>query len=139
MQSLTIRWHLILVNRLKLVISETQDAKLIRNTAYIFSKFQRLFNEEITQRIYRPFVSMGILSNSGQQISPSMIKNDGKGKRWRDIVSDNEILLLVRPYLKMGWKRATLTHFGELCKWNLVKSNSLRASHSLPLSFPSGG
>lgn len=47
-------------------------------------------------------------------------------------MSDNEILLLVRPYLKMDRKErdrgATLTHFGELCKWNLVKSNSPQAS-----------
>lgn len=52
------------------------------------------------------------------------------GERWEreDIVSDNEILLLVGLYLKMAGKGTTLTHFGELCKWNLVQSNSPQAS-----------
>lgn len=64
------------------------------------------------------------------------------GERWEreDIVSHNEILLLVRPYLKMGREErergATLTHFGELCKWNLVKSNSPQASLYPSLSLP---
>lgn len=46
-------------------------------------------------------------------------------------MSDNEILLLVKSYLKIDGSREGLTYFGELCKWNLVKPNSPRAPLSL--------
>lgn len=112
-----------------------------RNTQY---KLQEPFGEEIKQRIYRPFVAVGSV-----RLGTINIPIDGRGRRGgKTSCRITRYCYLLEAVFEN--RRGDLTHFGELCKWDLVKPNSLSTGFSLsphlPLRFslrppqlPSGG
>lgn len=137
-ENLKRRWHSIVISRFRISTENTflkLKMQTLRNTTYIFQAPATVQRRDHAANL-SSLCSGGFCPTRDNKY-PHRWWEMGKGGRWKDIVSDNEILLLVRPYLKMDGKRAT--HFGELCKWNLVKSNSPRASLTLCPLFPFWG